>query len=92
MKLTPFLPAGTLQGNHEILRDIKSLVHRLPVMDNPKFQFDYAVQVAAAIGRTGERPSHGLHRVGGHPLAGPLAGRGWPLTTISYFHFLKSFY
>lgn len=35
---------GTLQGNHEILRDIKSLVHRLPVMDNPKFQFDYAVQ------------------------------------------------
>jgi len=35
---------GTLQGNHEILRDIKSLVHRLPLMDNPKFQTDYAVQ------------------------------------------------
>jgi len=35
---------GTLQGNHEILRDIKSLVHRLPLMDNPKFQSDYAVQ------------------------------------------------
>ena len=41
----PFpLRPGTLQGNHEILRDIKSLVHRLPLMDNPKFQSDYAVQ------------------------------------------------
>merc|ERR1712142_1413994 len=35
---------GTLKGNHEILRDIKSLVHRLPLMDNPEFQSDYAVQ------------------------------------------------
>jgi len=35
---------GTLQGNHEILRDIKSLVHRLPLMDNPKFKSDYAIQ------------------------------------------------
>jgi len=35
---------GTLTGNDEILRDIKSLVHKLPLMDNEQFQSDYRVQ------------------------------------------------
>jgi COP9 signalosome complex subunit 6 len=35
---------GTLTGNNEILRDIKSLVHKLPLMDNEQFQSDYRVQ------------------------------------------------
>jgi len=35
---------GTLTGNEEILRDIKSLVHKLPLMDNEQFQSDYRVQ------------------------------------------------